>query len=250
MTENLQFAIDRIFSDRTVYQHAREHYDYTGPGNTNIRYMDIPIVNKTFEVPMFVLYKFAEAVEKHFDDGKEAIVVTIGSRNYTSKYTSLERIMQDMLLEPYSSKLVKVPVKTGDTFENFYCTHGAVFNTNFTPMFLCSWLIERVHFSAYDMRYKLLKPVIWMSPNVYTNKANKMTKFLADKVVTRTFQRVPAFPRNLGTRFMVGCTRYSSPKIVIDECPFTLHDAETPSISTTNEQLLGLALDHIEEIIQ
>ena len=35
--------------------------------------MEIPIVNKTFEVPMFVLYKFAEAVERHFDEEKEAI---------------------------------------------------------------------------------------------------------------------------------------------------------------------------------
>jgi hypothetical protein len=39
-------------------------------------------------------------------------------------------------------------------------------------------------------------------------------------------------------------------KIEIDECPFVIRGTDVPSISVTNEDLLQLAADHIDEIIQ
>ena len=41
-----------------------------------------------------------------------------------------------------------------------------------------------------------------------------------------------------------------SVKIDIDDIPFTILDTDIPSVSTTNKQLLQLAIDHIDEITQ
>ena len=38
-------------------------------------------------------------------------------------------------------------------------------------------------------------------------------------------------------------------KVEIEDCPFTIRAAATPSISTTNQQLLQVAIDHINEIL-
>jgi hypothetical protein len=39
-------------------------------------------------------------------------------------------------------------------------------------------------------------------------------------------------------------------KVEIDECPFVIKDTDVPSISVTNEGLLQLVADHIDEILQ
>ena len=41
-----------------------------------------------------------------------------------------------------------------------------------------------------------------------------------------------------------------SVKVEIDDIPFRIVDTEAPSISTTNKELLDIALDHIDEFIQ
>jgi hypothetical protein len=46
------------------------------------------------------------------------------------------------------------------------------------------------------------------------------------------------------------CFSFEHVKIEIDECPFVIRSTDVPSISVTNEDLLQLAADHIDEILQ
>ena len=251
MTQGLISSIETIFSTLRSWHRANPYYGPGTPINNTVKYMEIPI-SHTFEVPMFLLKGFSDAVGRKLDIGKDCIAVRIMTKEHESRYSSLERIMQDILLEPYNgSWLVKVSVKAGNAIDKYYCTHGAIFNENFSPLMLCSWQLTRGWLTPNDPKYWFTKPVIWIHPSVYTNRATKMNKFIADKVVTHLLQTGITHPRlcDVGGSFM----RTSSdclPKVVIDEFPFVLRDAEVPSISTTNEQLLQLALDHVEEVIQ
>jgi lipopolysaccharide/colanic/teichoic acid biosynthesis glycosyltransferase len=47
-----------------------------------------------------------------------------------------------------------------------------------------------------------------------------------------------------------GYLSFNHVKIEIDECPFVIRGTEVPSISVTNEGLLQLAAEHIDEILQ
>lgn len=39
-------------------------------------------------------------------------------------------------------------------------------------------------------------------------------------------------------------------KVLIEKIPFIIKETDVPSISTTNEELLGTALNYIDEIVE
>ena len=47
-----------------------------------------------------------------------------------------------------------------------------------------------------------------------------------------------------------GYLSFEHVKIEIDECPFVIRSTDVPSISVTNEGLLQLAADYIDEVLQ
>jgi hypothetical protein len=60
-------------------------------------------------------------------------------------------------------------------------------------------------------------------------------------------------PSTYGCRDFIeqsGYLSFNHVKIEIDECPFVIRGTEVPSISVTNEGLLQLAAEHIDEILQ
>ena len=81
-----------------------------------------------------------------------------------------------------------------------------------------------------------------------------MQKFIATKMPTLVLGQLVDYPhvRDLTEVIIVPRGYYATTeaKVEIARCPFVLKKADTPSISTTRENLLQLAIDHIDEFIQ
>ena len=249
MTDDLIYEIDRVF---TLNQYHNSWADWSAQSRPkdDVKYMEIPINTETFDVPLFAMPQFLMASDRKLDIGREALVVQIATLGRTSRYKSLERVMQDILNESYSSRLVRVPVKQKDEPDRiYYCTAGAVFDEDFDPIMVCSWQMRRERIRDKRM-YRFIKPVIWMNPLIYADKLNKMSKFLTEKFTAHIMDSgVPqiAIAYDFCINSPVGPL---VPKVIFDEYPFRFQQTALPSISVTNEELLKLAADHVKEIIR
>ena len=260
MARGLDDIIVAMYSGRN-YQHCYRPWREEGTlvSNTAVMYIEIPIKEDVFEVPIFALDAFVKAVGQNRDIGTEAIVAALNTLDRTSDYKSVERCMKDILVEDFlNSRLVKINVKDGEDTVLYYGTQGAVFKADFTPIMVASWQFERYietiissgEGEIAEVKYKFLKGILRVDPGVYVNKADPMEKFIVNKIINTCLTNIIRTPPagHLGTHFSV--TAAVPFQVEIGYNPFIIHDADTPSISTTNEQLLQAVLDHTEEVMQ
>ena len=114
--------------------------------------------------------------------------------------------------------------------DNYYVTDGLVFNSDFLPIMCLSWKLEKNQ--EYNQGIKLLSPCLHILPDVVINKSNSMERFITGKFLSTA----------LSTYSYIGGSRmYAATTAEIGPMPFTLRAVDTPSINTTNEQLLQLA---------
>ena len=249
MTDDLIFQINRVFALNQYNNSWHDWRNHERPKD-DIKYMEIPINTETFDVPLFAMPQFLKASGKRLDLCREALVVQIATLNRTSRYKSLERVMQDILNESYASRLVRVPVKQKDEPDRiYYCTAGAVFDEDFDPIMVCSWQMRREWIRDKRM-YRFVKPVIWMNPLIYADKFNKMSKFLTEKFTAHIMDRGVSQIATAHDFCISSPFGPLVPKVVFDVCPFRFQQTTPPSISVTNEELLKLAADHVGEIVR
>ena len=264
MARTIQGSIDSMFELYHFSNRCRNNYGQVH--NPNVRFLEIPITEDVFEIPLFAYNAFYKAATSSNADSIEAIVVKLDTRDYTSGYKSLDRALKDILLEKYdTSRLVKVSVKKGNDDVDYYGTVGAIFNSSFKPLMMCSFIMERYKPVSDDgdnvvntTKYKLIRPVLRIDPEVYMSKADPMEKFIANKMIGLCIENLKRTPSNYylngdhtASCCIVTCEQSHLPvKVEIDSCPFSLLTADTPSISTTNQELIKVAIDHLDEIVQ
>lgn len=233
--------------------------------NSTVRYMEIPIVQDVFEVPLFAFNTFVYAVGQNIDSQAAAIVVSLDTMENTPSYVTVDRFMRDVLLERYStSRLVLLEVKQGNDTLTYYGTQGAVFDRDFNPLMICSYQLERVWTVEANagepdkevVRYKFLQPILRINPNTFLYKESSMERFLVNKLMTNCLENKFNLPYayNLASGRFISPSNYDDVlmpvKVEICDCPFQIHETETPSISTTNQQLIQTAIDYLDELIQ
>ena len=257
MARELESTISEVFTGFTVTCGTHWYYSDNHVSLSNKKvYMDIPINQSVFELPTFAFDIFMKTLEnKEFD--KEAIVAVLRTRNRVPRYVTLNRYMRDILLQDFQyDTLVKLEVKDNGSNEPliYYATHGMILDSQFTPIMMCSWLMERDVNEYGDYHYTFLRPIIRIDPNCYVARGNSMERFIANKLPMVALDNTIHMP---GARRLANCCTVvdnwstgADLKIEIDKCPFVLRHTETPSISTTNEKLLKLAIDYIDEVIQ
>lgn len=258
MPRTLEETISRLYwgDSRSQCWGSRD-----GLSNPNVRYMDIPINQEVFEIPLLALDTFVDIVRNHTDGMTSFIAVSLNAIGREPRYKTVDRFMRDVLLENYkNSRLIKLEVKQGSDTVLYYGTQGAVFDKEFNPIMICSYQIQRlertveVNAGEPDMieyQYKLLRPILRVDPQIYLHKENPLEKFIVNKMVNGCLEDTfyPPSGYTLCRNFIRN--NESLPvKVIIDTCPFQLHQADTPSISTTNQKLLQVAIDHIDELIQ
>lgn len=253
MSRNLLWAVVNMFENNT-WSHCHrpwQHVDH----NSNVKYMEIPITGSTFELPLFATDTFYKLVLKEKDDKVDAIVVTLNTQERMSRYKSLERAMTDVLTENYFyGRLALIEVKQGNEMVPYYGTQGAVFDKEFDPVMMCSCIVERNKENEESKSfYKLSKLILRIDPYAFIHKPTSMERFLNNKLITACLENTFYMPSpNLPGNHLLRISRPTEKfpvKVEIDDCPFTVRPADTPSISTTNQQLLQVAIDHINEIL-
>lgn len=233
----------------TVWYYSRQN------GNNHIEsggYMEVPIKDDVFELPLFAFHDFNNIMTRDADTETEALVVDLNTAGYSSSYKTLDRVMQDVLLESfYSSRLVVIKMEQPGGNLICYGTHGAVFDEDFNPILMCSYQVQR-YTQGEETRYSLIRPIIRVHPDTFKSRETPMQKFINNKLLIACLEENLHLPYryHLHERIDTDDTRLPA-RIEIDSIPFIIHKPDVPSISTTNQQLLQLALDHIdEELIQ
>ena len=220
------------------------------------KYMEIPISNDSFELPVFAIKNFVDLTVNNADLSTDVITAMLYTLDRKPRYKSIDRYMRDIILEKFTrDRLVKCEVKQGSETILYYGTHGAVFDKHFKPVMMCTWLMQRDWLNEETRKYKFVKPVFRIDPSCFINQADPMQRWITRKAAAMGLSQVlePPYDYDLNEAFYThtddpGHNQLSNLVVEVCECPFKIITADVPSISTTNESLLQLAIDHIDEI--
>ena len=238
---NIETAVENIY---TVNWSTTRGLNWGTYENKQKLYMEIPINKEQFELPALAFFAF----KNNNVSNKDAIVVNLRTQDRTPYYVTINRYMCDVLLQDFkNTELIKLRVKQSDnSFYDYYGTYGAVFDRNFKPIMMCSWVIEKIHDNEENPLYRFVRPILRIAPFCFIDKADSMQRFIANKMPALVLAN-PMRGCVRGNKFET-CPRMPV-QVVIEECPFVLKRASTPSFSTTNEELLKSVINHIDEVI-
>ena len=242
-------VISAIFNDDCYNSTIRRQYRREVNPITSEKYMEIPISSDVFELPLFAFEDF----KKMHQNNKigDVIVASLYSCGQTSNYKSLDSIMKDTLSTYFNKHLCRIQIPNSPNV--YYATFGAVFDENFTPLMMLSWIMEkRVHEEGV-IKYQYKKPLLRLNPYPCLNKEDSLQKFICGRWMTTALGTRVYTPSAYDCRDFIeqsGYLSFNHVKIEIDECPFVIKGTDVPSISVTNEDLLQLAAEHIDEILQ
>lgn len=214
-------------------------------------YMTIPVTEDKFEVPLFAL----DYLVRISDSDMDLLAVTLESIGKKSYYKTIDASIKAYLgTDLHSYHLIKLPTKEGES--KYYCSHGAIFDEDFIPVMLMTWEMEKVESSSADCPYKLkvLRPILRISPKVVLYKSNSVERYIINRILPSSLALYHIY-----NPYVRGCSKLElngygdksfKVKVIIENIPFELKKPDTPSISTTNEELMKVALDNLEEIAQ
>lgn len=245
------FSTSHITNRATSY-----HYNDSRRFEDHRKFMEIPLNNVVFEVPVIAFQSFLHLVRHGLDNTSSEIVVELFSEEDDLRYVSVDRYMRDVLVDDYScNHLLKCMAKNGQNQVKYYGTHGAVFDSQFNPVMMCSWLMEKTVALDSDAgityKYKFLCPIVRIDPYVYLSQKDSMEKFIVRKFANQCIDnlRTP----NVGIlvhEFTNGNGSLLHLSLRIEPNPFPITILSAPDINTTNEELRQVALEHINDIIQ
>lgn len=252
MSRSLNETIRELFdAGDTTSGGVTYHASTSSEEESKKLFMEIPINKPEFELPTLAYLTLEHMLINN--ENADAIVVRLKTMGKDPYYKALNRYMMDLLINNYEqNKLVRASIQqSNNSFKKYYVTHGAVFDDNFQPLMMCSWVVQRFK-EEEKTKFKLIKPLIRIEPQCFLNKEDSMQRLIATKIPTLALSQTvfrPYVNRSLSALISVPPTELEV-KIEIDHCPFVLKRSDVPSISTTRESLLQLAIDHIDEFIQ
>lgn len=205
--------------------------------NDKNAYMEIPIDKDSFEMPTFAFSSMRYAFVQQSEC--KAIVANLCDFGYRVSYKSLDANIRAVLDSSFPQKNL-LKIVAGD--KPYYITQGIILDEDFNILLLMTWEVHRN--ANADSPYHLTRPVMRVNPMVYRDKNNSMYRYIINKIVTSAVQ----IPRVYDNMFEYN--NYYTIKIIVDTIPFNITYTEAPSISTTNKELLDIAVAYSEELLQ
>ncbi len=251
MSRTLSYTIYNIFTDLTGYSSVSRPRE---PNIVGYKYMEIPIDRdeEEFEIPCVALNQFGNLVTSNSETKYSKLVVRIYSRNYTPYYRTLNRNLQEILSTNIEgTSLIKTQLNPGVSNSDYYygCL-GSIFDKHLNPLFLCTWKIKRIKTAIENEdNYEFIKPVIRICSDVFTDQSDALQRFLSKKFPILALSSSITPPMLNRNRF-INRENPCKPMVIIDNIPFNIKEAEIPSISTENKNLIQIAIDNINEIIE
>lgn len=211
--------------------------------------MIIPLSGNIVTIPSFAMY----ALSRFFDtSSKDAIVVNLTHSDASSSFKSLDPAMRNILKIHYNNRgLVRLPF-TGKNSKPYYATFGAIFDEDFNPVMMTMWKLEKLRKEeSKRLLYVPIKPLLWVSPKVFIEKSDTVQRYIINKIIPTvlSFSRIYS-PVSGGCLTRNGHTEAMTVSLVSESCPFLFRSAHTPSISTSNKNLLDVALNNMDELMQ
>jgi hypothetical protein len=220
-------------------------------------FMVVPISEDAFTVPIFALSSFMNNLTCDNIGEAKTLAVNLYNLGYKASYKSLDSNIRSTFKIAFShSHLIKLASYSPS--QTFYSTYGAIFDKDFQPIMMLLWQLEKIPQDEGDwpLKYTFVKPMLWIAPKVFVNKDTAVERYIINKILPTILDiNYIARPRIISDRirkFIYPSDRgyIDTVKVEIDKCPYKFKETDVPSISTTNENLLKVALDNIEEVVQ
>lgn len=216
----------------------------------NIYQMNIPIYNNVINIPVFAIEAFINALKQRENNKIDSIIVTLDAYTTTSGYKSMDAIIRNIFSMHYRNyKLIKF-FTPGNPERIYYGIRGAIFDSDLKPILIFSWQLTAV--TDNFLKYKCLKPILWVSPIIFTQKDDSLRRYIINKIIPTTLNLRNLYSLSTYSTASWSIEKSSSacnPNIEIGNFPFILEKPDVPSVSTTNEKLLKVALDNIDEVV-
>jgi hypothetical protein len=227
------------------------YWNYPDEERSNaVKYLEIPI-NESFmdviEVPALAVPTLKDLIDSGRVGVTDAIIVTLKDNGGKPVYKTFDRNMKDVLQNDLNGGLIRMDAPNGSEVKRYYATHSAIFDEQYNPVMMCTLQIQRIPVkvgSTITYQYKTIKPILRVAPATFVTKENPMEKFIANKIVPECLktEMFPALP------YIDDRARYA--EVIIGDIPFKPIVTDSPSISTTNRELINIVVDHIGEVMQ
>ena len=217
-------------------------------------YMLIPVTGDNIEIPTMTMFSLLTLENKILQkEPIDALVVNLNNNGGYSSFKSVSASIRDAFTVLYKNAHLRKLVTVGDPEKTYYGTYGAIFDENFKPIVMLSWELKKVYKADEQdsFRYKFIRPILRIAPEVFINKSNTVERFIINQIIPTalsiTYLSSPIFHRSMIYESNSGNCKV---KVLIEKIPYIIKETDVPSISTTNEELLGTALNYIDEIIE
>ena len=217
-------------------------------------YMLIPVTGDDIEIPTMAMFSLPTLENKILQkEPIDALVVNLNNNGGYSSFKSVSASIRDAFTVLYKNAHLRKLVTVGDPEKTYYGTYGAIFDENFKPIVMLSWELKKIYRDDEQdpFRYKFISPILRVAPEVFINKSNTVERFIINQIIPTalsiTYLSSPIFHRSIIYESNSGNCKV---KVLIEKIPFIIKETDVPSISTTNEELLGTALNYIDEIVE
>lgn len=217
-------------------------------------YMLIPVTGDSIEIPTMAMYSLPTLENKILQkEPIDALAVNLNNNGGYSTFKSVSASIRDAFTVLYKNAHLRKLATVGDPEKTYYGTYGAIFDENFKPIVMLSWELKKIYRDDEQdpFRYKFISPIIRVAPEVFINKSNTVERFIINQIIPTalsiTYLSSPIFHRSMIHESNSGNCKV---KVLIEKIPFIIKETDVPSISTTNEELLGTALNYIDEIVE
>ena len=219
-------------------------------------YMLIPVTGDNIEIPTMAMYSLPTLENKILQkEPIDALVVNLNNNGGYSSFKSASASIRDAFTVLYKNAHLRKLVTVGDPEKTYYGTYGAIFDENFKPIVILSWELKKIYRDddQDSFRYKFIRPILRVAPEVFINKSNTVERFIINQIIPTALSVIYlSSPRcHRSVIYESNSTNCNTKvKVLIEKIPFIIKETDVPSISTTNEELLGTALNYIDEIVE
>lgn len=238
-------TISDIIYDCFNYDDPSSHIMY-GNDRTSVKpvNMVIPLTSPVMEIPvmtMDILHKLTDSVVY-----PEALIVNLGYNGITSHYKSVEGEIKETLTASHKlNQLARITSSKDNAV--YYVTKGAIFDHNLCPVLMMSWQVNKLP-DIVDRKFKLMRPVLRIAPYIYNAKSDAVQRYIINKIIPACLDVNLRRYHTIKKGMHYGDpTEMYNVKVEIDNCPFKLQTIDSPSVSTTNRDILDVALANMHD---
>lgn len=246
-----------MFSLRTVISRCfagLHHSQYRGNAflwqERKSRYITIPLDTEEIELPLFVVNALHTTIYQNNNINLDSanLVVEIHTSSKCGTYKTIDANIRQIIGASFINSLTKITLKDSSTV--YYGTYGALFDKDLNPLMMLIWKVKKTPLDnlmeGSREWFTPIRPIIRVSPRI-AQKENSMERYIFNKIITEGLA-LNNFEGIYSDIFYYSPQKTFSTQVIIDEFPFLISDPATPSISTTNKELIDTALAYIDDM--